>query len=67
MSGAGAAATIAVIVTRTKKKLKDAGAISEETAKTPQELGLDKTWLRTSSRAGVKATKDGKYYLRFKT
>ncbi len=60
MSGVAA---IAVIVTRTKEALKKAGANSEETAKTPRELGISKSWLISSSNAGVMATKDGKYYL----
>ena len=56
--------TIAEIIVLTKKKLKKAGATSEETAKTPKELGLNKTWLNTSKSAGVMATKEGKYYLK---
>jgi hypothetical protein len=57
-------ATIVVIVARTKQKLREAGAISEKTAKTPQELDLKERWLKASAKAGVSATKDGKYYLR---
>ncbi len=60
MSGS---ATITVIVARTRRKLKEAGAISEETAKTPKELDLNEKWLETSAHAGVVATKDGRYYL----
>jgi hypothetical protein len=60
MSGS---ATITVIVARTKRKLKEAGATSEETAKTPKELDLDEKWLKMSSHAGVVATKDGRYYI----
>jgi hypothetical protein len=56
--------TIVVIVARTKQRLKQAGAISEETAKTPRDLDLKERWLKTSARAGVAATKDGRYYLR---
>jgi len=56
-------ATIVVVVTRTKERLKEAGATSEATAKTPKELGLAKRWLITSSHAGVAVTKDGRYYL----
>jgi len=55
--------TIVVIVARTKQRLKAAGAISSKTAKTPQELGLNERWLKTSARAGVAATRDGRYYL----
>jgi hypothetical protein len=61
MSGVEA---IVVIVARTKQRLKDAGAVSEETAKTPRELDLKERWLKTSARAGVASTKDGRYYLR---
>jgi hypothetical protein len=52
---------------RTKKTLKEAGATSEETAKTPDELNLDERWLKMSTNtiipSGVVATKDGRYYL----
>jgi len=60
MSGS---ATITVIVARAKRKLKEVGATSEETAKTSEELDLDEKWLKMSSHAGVVATKDGRYYL----
>ena len=60
MSGS---ATIAVIVARTKRKLKEAGATSEETAKTPKELELNEKWLKMSAHAGVVATQDGRYYI----
>jgi hypothetical protein len=60
MSGS---ATIVVIVTRTKRKLKEAGATSEETAKTPKELDLNEKWLKMSAHAGVVATQDGRYYI----
>jgi len=50
-----------------KKKLLNAGAVSEETAKTIQELNLSKLEIRTLKRlvwvGKVKKTKDGKYYL----
>jgi hypothetical protein len=64
MSGS---ATITVIVVRAKRKLKEVGATSEETAKTPKELDLDEKWLKMSSHAGVVATKDGRYYLTSKS
>jgi hypothetical protein len=55
------------IVERTIRALKEAGAISEETAKTPKELRLDEKWLKMSANtiipSGVVATKDGRYYL----
>jgi hypothetical protein len=60
MSGS---ATIVVIIARTKRKLKEAGATSEETAKTPKELDLNEKWLKMSSHAGVVATQDGRYYI----
>ena len=62
-----AAVGAAIIVERTKKTLKEAGAISEETAKTPKELKLNEKWLKMSVNtiipSGVVATKDGRYYL----
>ena len=55
------------ILERTKKTLKEAGATSEETAKTPKELKLDEKWLKMSANtiipSGVVTTKDGRYYL----
>jgi hypothetical protein len=61
------AAYAAWILERTKKALKEAGATSKETAKTPQELKLDEKWLKMSAKtiipSGVVATKDGRYYL----
>jgi hypothetical protein len=55
------------VLERTKKALKEAGAISEETAKTPEELKLDERWLKMSANtiipSGVVATEDGRYYL----
>jgi hypothetical protein len=59
------------ILELTKKALKEAGATSEETAKTPEELKLDErwrvAWLKMSANtiipSGVIATKDGRYYL----
>jgi hypothetical protein len=55
------------ILERTKKTLKEAGATSEETAKTAKELNLDEKWLKMSANtivpSGVVATKDGRYYI----
>jgi hypothetical protein len=59
-------ATITVIIARTKQKLEEAGATSEEVAKTPKELGLNEKWLKMSAHAGVAATQDGRYYLKSK-
>jgi hypothetical protein len=47
----------------TKQKLKETGATSEETAKTPKQLGLDEKWLKMSAPAGVVATQDCRYYI----
>ncbi len=54
------------VLERTIKALKEAGATSEETAKTPKELNLDEKWLKMSANtivpSGVATTKDGRYY-----
>lgn len=63
---AGADATVVVIIARTKQRLKEAGALSAETAKTPSDLGLGERWLKMSRGAGVIATDAGRYYLRTK-
>ncbi|MFX0202957.1 MAG: hypothetical protein ACFFCW_43190 [Candidatus Hodarchaeota archaeon] len=64
---ATAAVGAAIILERTKKALKEAGATSEETAKTSKELKLDERWLKMSANtiipSSVVATKDGRYYL----
>ena len=61
------AAYAAWVLELTKEALKEAGAISEMTAKTPKELKLDEKWLKMSANtiipSGVAATKDGRYYL----
>ncbi len=61
------AAYAAWVLERTIQTLKEAGATSEETAKTPKELELEEKWLKMSANtivpSGVFATKDGKYYL----
>jgi hypothetical protein len=55
------------VLERTIKALKEAGATSEETAKTPKELKLDEKWLKMSANtiipSGVVTTKDERYYL----
>jgi hypothetical protein len=55
------------VLERTIKALKEGGATSEETAKTPKELNLDEKWLKMSANtiipSGVVTTKDGRYYL----
>ncbi len=59
------------VLERTIKALKEAGATSEETAKTPEDLKLDEKWLKMSANtiipSGVVATKDGRYYLTSKS
>ena len=61
------AAYAAWALERTKQTLREAGASSEETAKTPEELNLDERWLKMSANtlipSRVVATKDGRYYL----
>ena len=67
MTQLAVAAYAAWVLERTIKALKEAGATSEETAKTPKELELDEKWLKMSANtimpSGVFATKDGRYYL----
>ena len=68
MAVAAGAANILELV---KKALVEAGATSEETAKTPEELGLDErwrvAWLKMSANtiipSGIVSTNDGRYYL----
>jgi len=55
---------IVAIIGQTKEKLQEAGAVSEEPAKTPMELGLDERRLKSSNKAGVMLTKDARYYLK---
>lgn len=55
--------TIVAVMALTKRKLKKAGAVSEETAKTAKELGLNERWLKMIAHAGVVATQDGRYYM----
>ena len=61
-TAANAAAVVAIIA-QTKRRLKAAGAISAETAKTPKELGFDERRLKSGKKWGVVATDDGRYYL----
>jgi len=61
------AAYAAWALERTKQTLREAGATSEETAKTPTELNLYERWLKMSANtlipSGVVKTNDGRYYL----
>lgn len=69
MVGANATlVTLTVIIGRTKQRLKEVGAVTPETAKKPNDLGLEERWLKmsVSARAGVSATDDGRYFLRTK-
>jgi hypothetical protein len=52
---------IGAVAAKTRRTLKEAGATSEETAKTPEELGLPKKWLRLPD---VVETSDGRYYIK---
>ncbi len=63
---AGADATIVVVIERTKQRLKEVGAVTADTARTPDDLGLSERWLKMSAGAGVVTTNDGRYYLRTK-
>lgn len=59
-----AADAIVAIIGQTKRKLQEAGAVSEESAKTPRELGMNERRLKSSIKSGVMVTKDGRYYLK---
>ena len=49
---------------RATKKVKEAGAISEETAKTSKELGIGESILQyLVSVKDIKKTQDGRYYV----
>jgi hypothetical protein len=62
---AGGLASARIQAERTKKKMKELGAISEETGKTPTELGLAEWFLKSGMAhfCGIKKTKDGRYYV----
>jgi hypothetical protein len=49
-----------------KKKMKELGAISEETAKTAKELDVDERFLNLGMAKihGIKRTEDGRYYVK---
>jgi hypothetical protein len=50
----------ASIATTARRKLKEAGAFSRNTAKKPEELNVPEKWLQIPR---VKKTEDGRYYL----
>jgi hypothetical protein len=53
---------------RAINKMKKLGAISEETSKTPKELGVHESVLRKFEKLGwVRKTQGGRYYLISKT
>jgi hypothetical protein len=62
---AGLLAGLAIRVELAKRKMRKIGAISEETAKKPEELGIEE-WLLKLGIAkihGIEGTEDGRYYL----
>jgi len=62
---AGLLAGLGVRCELVKKKMKQLGAVSEETAKKPEELGIDE-WILNHYLAkirGIKRTEDGRYYV----
>jgi hypothetical protein len=63
---AGLLAGLGIRAEMTKSKMKELGAVSEETAKTPEELGVDEWFLNLgiSQIHGIKRTKDGRYYVK---
>lgn len=63
---AGLLAGLGIRAEMTKKKMKELGAVSEETAKTPKELGVDEWFLKSGMAQihGIKRTKDGRYYMK---
>lgn len=58
---AGADATVVIVIERTKQRLREAGALSEDSAKPPTELALSGRGLTISAAAGVSSTSDGTY------
>jgi len=53
-------------ITRILHRIKEAGATSEEAAKTPEEIGLRETDLKRLKKWGVHRTEDGRYYVECK-
>ncbi|MCJ7423947.1 hypothetical protein MUP01_06720 [Candidatus Bathyarchaeota archaeon] len=51
-----------------KKKMKKLGAVSEETAKKPEELGIEQRLLKHDMAKihGIRRTEDGRYYVECK-
>lgn len=50
---------------KTKEKLLEMGAVSENTAKTPEDLSVDEWYLRSAwaKKFGIKETSDGRFYV----
>jgi hypothetical protein len=62
---AGLLTGLAIRVELAKRKIGKIGAVSEETAKKPEELGIEE-WLLKHDMAkihGIKRTEDGRYYI----
>jgi|YelNatPaOPRAMG01_1025707.scaffolds.fasta_scaffold55717_2 hypothetical protein len=62
---AGVWAGIGIRCELAKRKMQQLGATSEETAKKPEELGIDE-WILNHYLAkirGIRQTKDGRYYV----
>jgi hypothetical protein len=55
-------------VEEAKKKMLEAGAVSQETAKTAAELGVEERHVqsRLAKHRGIVETSDGKYYVKTK-
>jgi hypothetical protein len=65
---AGVLSGIAIRCDLVRKKMKQLGAVSEETAMKPEELGVGE-WLLNHYMAkirGIKRTEDGRYYVESK-
>jgi len=62
---AGLWAGIGIRCEMAKRKIRQVGAVSEETAQKPEELGIDE-WILNHYLAkirGIKRTEDGRYYV----
>jgi hypothetical protein len=53
-------------ITRMLRRIKEAGATSEDIAKTPEELGLREADLKRLKKWGVHRTEDGRYFVECK-
>lgn len=66
---AGTIAGLAISVELAKRKMRELGVMSEETAKKPEEMGLNEWLLKhwIAKIHGVKRTEDGRYYVESKS